>query len=558
MIIFSSKNKIIVFAILLTTLFTVGQVQSQLLIEPGQYVFYGDDTRDLLGSTVQGVGDVNNDGFDDYAFSAPGQTYPINIDAGVIYLFFGRAIMIDLTTGDADVIFYGESARDFAGSSLAAAGDVNGDGYDDFLISSPNYGDTDIGKVYLITGQPTANWDKMNDLGSVSISFYGERDYSYLGNPKYNGDLSVEALAGIGDIDNDGYDDFAFGGELYEYSNSTPSVKVLYGKTYIYYGSASLSGSMNVSSADFSINAENRDDVLGSVAGIGDINADGFDDYAVRSQDYGSGGYHIGAIYIMYGGSERVTGSYNISDIPYGALIHDEFFGITNFGSSIIPIGDHNNDGTPDFAVSAEEYWNEKGVLYVFYGKEYSGVINATDADKKFYGEVEYANFGIKAAKISDLNGDGVPELAISDAGSEIWNDHRRGRIIIFYGSDETGEYTAADADLTLSWEGGIDGMALGLSMANAGDINGDNFDDLIVGAPYYTNETFNLWGVGAVILITNMRDYQVVTETETETETQTELLDGTEIGFLPISTYSIIGGVLIVAVYKGNARKRK
>ena len=118
---YTNNSKFIVFVLLLTTTFTLGQVQGAILLQTGQYIFHGDESNALLGYAVSGVGDVNNDGFDDYIMSAPGHNYDGLIQNGVVYLFFGEEDknMMDLTLEDADAVFYGEGEGDNAGTSLS-------------------------------------------------------------------------------------------------------------------------------------------------------------------------------------------------------------------------------------------------------------------------------------------------------------------------------------------------------------------------------------------------------------------------------------------------------
>ncbi|OLS19843.1 MAG: hypothetical protein HeimC2_39640 [Candidatus Heimdallarchaeota archaeon LC_2] len=558
---YTNNSKLIVFTLLLTTVFTIGQIQGEILLQSGQYIFHGDESDSLLGYAVSGVGDVNNDGFDDYVMSAPGHDYNGFISNGAVYLFFGEEDknMIDLNLIDADAVFFGEGDFDNAGTTLSKAGDVNGDGFDDFLIGAPFYSVDDIGKVYLIVGRSTAAWNKVNDLGSISISFYGDKNDDRLSGPTYE---NLNVLSDIGDIDDDGFDDIAFGSILHDINSSFSN----HGKLYVYYGSDSISGNINVTTADLILYGANAYDLLGSVAGLGDINGDNIDDYSVGGYGYdvGEGNDVTGAVYIMYGSSDRLIGSHNVSDSGYGAIIYGEILN-SYFGQGIFPIGDHNGDGLSDFAISAPNYESNTGCLYVFYGKEYSGLINATDADKRFYGE-DGANdlFGVKAAGITDINGDGMNELAISEYAFD-GSVNNQGRLYIYNGGEETGAFYPSNADMVIGWNSPTT-KNLGYSLANAGDVNGDGMDDLITGAYASYNSTHSQ--LGAVMLLTKIFDNQKFTETEinietiTETGTKTLTVERTlteeNESFLPISYASIITGLLLgVAVFRANTRRK-
>lgn len=544
---YTKRNNYLVLFIVIGLSLCISQIQGVQLFQDGQYVFYGDEANASLGRIVKGVGDVNDDGFDDYAISAPFHDYQGMLSAGAVYLFFGEedASMVDLTINDADAIFYGEEEGDNAGNSLSSAGDVNGDGFDDFLIGSPNQGDNFEGRVYLIFGRPTVAWTYVNELGTVGTSFYGETSISFLGT-RVDG-ANHEPIAGIGDIDNDGFDDIALGAGIYD----IPFLNV--GQLYIFYGSSTLSGNINVSSADLIIHGDKDLDIFGSVAGLGDINSDGYDDYAAGSYGYDMTELNdlAGAIYLMYGGPTRTTGYHNITSV-YDALIYGEQLG-SQLGRSIFSIGDHNGDGTVDFAVSADAYNSNDGALYVFYGKEYSGELNATIADKKFYGDPVSTRFGTIAVEVADINGDGLPEIAISDYNYD-GTYGNQGRVNIYFGSNDNATYGPSDSNMTIGWEYGRPNTYFGIGLANAGDVNGDDNIDLIFGASNYYNGTHV---IGASILTTKIFTNQKFTEVITFTETapvvtvvETAPMDiGEYLTDLPVTTYAIAGGSLLAFV---------
>ena len=118
--------------------------------------------------------------------------------AGVVYAFGP-----DTDLSSADASFWGEDSGDYSGYSVASAGDVNGDGRDDFLVGA--YGDDDggsyAGQTYLILGRAAADWGMDFNLSNADASFWGE-DY---------GDLSGWSVASAGDVNGDGGDDFLIG-----------------------------------------------------------------------------------------------------------------------------------------------------------------------------------------------------------------------------------------------------------------------------------------------------------------------------------------------------------
>ena len=119
--------------------------------------FWGEDIGDSSGYSVTMAGDVNGDGYDDFLVGAYGDDDG-GSNAGQTYLILGKASgwTMDTDLSAADASFWGEDYHDESGFSVATAGDVNGDGSDDFLIGA--YGDDDggtgAGQTYLLLGTP--------------------------------------------------------------------------------------------------------------------------------------------------------------------------------------------------------------------------------------------------------------------------------------------------------------------------------------------------------------------------------------------------------------------
>jgi hypothetical protein len=171
----------------------------------------GPVSGDSAGWSVAGAGDINGDTYQDMIIGAP------DYDAGAAFVVFGGTSLTSLKSlADADVEYTGVYAEDAAGHSVASAGDVNDDGYDDVLVGA-NWNDdvgTNTGAVYLVLGGESPS--------SVSLSV---ADAEYTGSGWYeNAGFSV---AGAGDVDGDGYDDVLVGAHWNDDGGSTTGAAYL-------------------------------------------------------------------------------------------------------------------------------------------------------------------------------------------------------------------------------------------------------------------------------------------------------------------------------------------
>ena len=219
--------------------------------------------------------------------------------AGEAYVIFGKAsgfANIDLTTlAPADgFIIQGDAAGDQAGQSVASAGDVNGDGYDDIIIGAP-YGDdggTSAGEAYVIFGKSTG-------FANIDLSALAPADGFILqGSVAF--DRAAESVSSAGDINGDGYDDMLVGALFGDDGGNTQGV------TYVVFGKASGFATVDLSAltpADgFVISGESDLDISGdSVSPAGDVNGDGYDDILIGARGGDDGGTNSGEAYVIFG-----------------------------------------------------------------------------------------------------------------------------------------------------------------------------------------------------------------------------------------------------------------
>ncbi len=265
------------------------------------------------------------------------------------------------------------------------------------------------------------------------------------------------AVAPAGDINGDGFDDVVVGAET---SN----------KAYIYIGS-----SQGLTNPAYFTATGSFDRFGYSVGGGGDVDDDGFDDFIVGAPD-----------------GKVISGPVDsgIAMLYYGAGIGLPTLGVTlsgeasndNFGWSVDVVGDLNQDGYADVAVGALENdanGSNAGRVYLYYGSA-AGI--TTTASLTLTGEAAFDGFGVSVAGVGDVNGDGIDDLAVGAWGNSSTTE--AGRAYVFYGSP-----TGIDATDFVVVEGQT-GNKLGTSVHGAGDVNGDGYADVIVGADAYNEFT--------------------------------------------------------------------
>ncbi|RMG48236.1 MAG: hypothetical protein D6718_02225 [Acidobacteria bacterium] len=464
-----------------------------------------------FGYSVRTAGDVNGDGYADVIIGAPGDSAYVYIGgrngiqgwaywrhAGWFSADYAHAVS---TAGDVNGDGFSEvlvgdpsnnktqlfnggpddpngpnwltsltlpSDGDLLGFSVDSAGDVNGDAYDDIVIGARDWdgGQVDEGAIFVYLGNMegpggTYDWMAESDQGGAQLGW---------------------SVAGAGDIDGDGFDDLAAGAPGYAHFKG----EVDSGAVFVWRGSMlGLGPNGNPGNADWSAFANKSYSLLGyDVDAAGDLNGDGYGDIVVGAPFYDNHATDEGAAFVWYGSATGLGATGTPSNADWAA------YGVQDgarFGTSVASAGDVNADGFGDLGVGAYRYddiYTDEGAAFVWYGSMHglSGTGTPSNADWSYIGEQTGAYVGY-AISAGDVNGDGFSDFAV---GAHGWDRSDYGRVYVFHG-DAGGLSTSPATTITGTDPNG----AFGYALSFAGDVNGDGYDDLIVGA-YLTDDTAN------------------------------------------------------------------
>ena len=340
---------------------------------------------DLLGREVSGAGDLNGDGIDDLLIGASEADANGNADSGKTYVIFGRDMKsgsqgfgasFDLTSldGTNGFVIDGKDAGDRSGFNLSGAGDINGDGIDDLLVSAlgaSDEGTTIAWEAYAVFGRNVAG-------GSTSFSptlklsdLDGGNGFVMTGDSQQFFNLAV---SGAGDINGDGLDDIVIGAPDTLSEGGSRS-----GESYVVFGQNTTGGvdrfaaMIDLTTLDgsngFVITSASEGDRNGrSVSGIGDVNGDGIDDLLIGASDadgfpgFSNGGtsfrFLAGASFVVFGrdtlNEAGFDASLSLADLDGTngfAMVGADAFDIT--GLSVSGAGDFNGDGVNDLLIGA-------------------------------------------------------------------------------------------------------------------------------------------------------------------------------------------------------------
>ena len=384
--------------ILRTIVNTDGTISEQQVLVKGQVQLYlgsanglsstpswtldGIEDVTLFGIPVASAGDVNNDGFDDLLVSSPYEDVVVVLNnvpvvlpqSGVVRLYLGG---INGLSDEAAWKYSGKLSNGFFGLAISGAGDMDRDGYDDVIIGIPDT--TGNGSVYLFSGRATGL------TGEPEKIFDGDQAGSLFG----------ATVAAAGDVNMDGFDDIVVGAPGYMGSDSLQR-----GAGIVIFGSNSTLPAVQL---PVTIEAPAGVTQFGwEVAGVGDVNNDGYSDLLVRSASQIGKGV-VGRVFLFLGASDGLSSLVILLD---SAEIFDPATGSFNVQTgSLAGAGDFNSDGYDDFLVGSWTHGlNQEGAVFVYKGSEFAFPVPiiATVRFDHLYGT--YGNYTVTASVPGDGN----------------------------------------------------------------------------------------------------------------------------------------------------------
>lgn len=513
-------------------------------------VFNGVAFLDLSGFAVSGAGDVNGDGLDDIVIGAFLAIIDNTFSVGRVAVIFGQtdpfaaeeeiSDLLPINGGDGmeGFLLNGYEFDDVAGQTVSSAGDINGDGFSDILIGAPESntaGGADAGRGYVVFGGE-APFPAERNLGFLFSTNGGDGSEGFSIDGDNTGDFIGVSVSELGDINGDGLDDLIIGGTRTDgESFNSGAAAIVFGRNTGFdaeFFVQDLDGSDG-----FRLNGELLNDRLGDgVGGAGDINGDGFNDIFVGASGADPNGPQSGQAFVVFG-RETFPADFNVSDLlPINGGDGSEGFFIDGLnavdvlGQSFTALDDINGDGIDDFALSsvlADPNGFNSGQSYAIFGRE-AGFGTEFDLSTLFSinggdGSEGFVLNGADAGDISgrsiqsagDINGDGVGDIILGAQGGDP-NGFNSGEAYVIYGQKEGG----FAAELVLDQLNGMNGFILegvdpqdaaGFSAKGAGDVNGDGFDDILVGAPigapngFASGETNLIFGTNFTQSVTHL-----------------------------------------------------
>ena len=464
------------------------------------FVINGVSAYDSSGGSVSSAGDVNGDGLADLIVGASSDE-PNGKNSGASFVVFGKTdgTVVELSaleSGAGGFVIKGADAFDSSGGSVSSAGDVNGDGLSDLIVGA-SYDDpngTSSGVSFVVFGKSDGTAVELSDVESSNSGF--------VINGVDFGDHSGYSVSSAGDVNGDGLADLIVGAYRDDPNGENSGASsVVFGKTD---GIAVELSAVESGAGGFVINGVSARDSSGeSVSSAGDVNGDGLADLIVGAYRDDPNGDNSGASFVVFGKTDGTAVELSSVESGNGGFVINGVSAYDSSGGSVSSAGDVNGDGLADLIVGAssdDPNGENSGASFVVFGKTDGTAVELSFAESGAGGFVingadAFDSSGGSVSSAGDVNGDGLADLIVGASGDDP-NGNASGASFVVYGKTDG---TAVELSDVESGTGGFvingvdrnDGSVgvivisarSGNSVSNAGDVNGDGFADLIVGA---------------------------------------------------------------------------